>query len=238
MSKDEELFDDLIVTMRRFSPKTTVIPKSSSKKHKLFGAVLKVFGNPSYMEQYWTTIGFEIAQPGGDEVNKTAWHAIPHEGLHSYQAKKFTRFLFGMLYLLGTPVYCAPVLLASWPFFAWLPWWSGLAFVLPFLAISFPPFGFLRAHFEFQAYGLSIAQRYWLYGEVTDDYLDNRSKQFTTSMYFWMMPFKKRVLKTLNKYREDALSGKLLKDKKYGDYYAAMYAVFLKHGCVKKPYTG
>jgi len=236
MAKDDALFDDLLAAAKKFSPKTNVIPKSSSGKHKLFGAVLKRFGNPYYMENYWTTIGFEIAQPGGEEVNKGMWNAVPHEALHSYQAKRLTRFLFGALYLLGTPVYCVPALVASWPFFVWLPWWSGLVFILSFLLVSFPPFGFMRAHYEFQAYGLSIAQKYWLEGEVTDEYLERRSKQFTTSMYFWMLPFKKRVMKRLEKEREAALSGSLFKHKTYGEYYKAMYDVFLKHGKVKKPY--
>ncbi len=238
MPSNDTLFDDLLATARKFSPKTKVIPKSSSKMHKLFGAVLKVFGNPYYMKDYWTTIGFGIAQPGGDTVNKGMWNAIPHETLHSYQAKRLTRFFFGALYLLGTPIYCVPILVASWPFFVWLPWWSGIIFILSFLLISFPPFGFFRAHFENQAYGLSIAQRYWLKGEVTDDYLEGRSKQFTTSMYFWMSPFKKNVMKKLKKSREDAVSGKLFGHKKYGEYYKAMYNVFLKHGRVKKPYEG
>jgi len=236
MPNDAALFDDILTAAKKYSPKTEVVPKSTSKKHKLFGAVLKVFGNPLYMSDYWTTIGFEIAQPGGKEVDKSMWYTVPHETLHSYQAKRLTRILFSMLYLLGTPVYCVPALLGSWPFFVWVSWWAGLLFIVPFLLISFPPFGFLRAHFELQAYSLSIAQKYWLDGEVTDDYLENRSMQFTSSMYFWMLPFKKTVMRKLTQAREDAISGNVFKHKTYGDYYKTMYNVFLKHGRVKKPY--
>lgn len=234
MANNAEVFRDLLAASRKYAPKTVVVPKRTMWLHKTIAKILKVFGNKQYMDSYWTTIGFKIAQPGVDEVDENGWGAIPHEGNHAIQAKKLTRPLFGSFFLLGTPAYMVPALVASWPFFVWLPWWSGLLFVLGCAVVSSPvPFGMFRAHWELEAYGLSVAQRYWLGHSVDDAYFERRARQFTTSAYFWMCPFKKYVLKKLKQSLEDAKSGKIFKHKKYGTYYQDVYNVLKKHSLVR-----
>jgi len=231
VSTNQEVFNDLLAIAKKHSPKTRVVPKATVWWHRAIDKILKVVGNDSYLDGYWTTIGFTIYQPG-DEVNEDWWSAIPHEGGHSIQAKKWTRPLFGSLYLMGTPVWLLPAVLFSWPFFVWLPWWSGLIFVLAFLLLSFPPFGFYRAHWEFQMYGLSLAMRYWQGGDVSSGYIETRAKQFTGPDYFYMHPYRRSAEKKLREYVEMAKTGKIF-DEPYGDYMKEVYKVLVKHNRVQ-----
>jgi len=234
MSSDQELAEKTLVAVREYVPKFKVISKETSWFHKTIGKVLAVFGNKQYMERYFTTIGYTVALPKGETY--LPWRATWHEAGHGLQAKKWTRPLFGALYLQGTPVWLVFAMLTCFPFFIWLPWWSGLIYLGVFALLSFPPFGFWRAHWEFQMYGLSLAVRHWNGVTITDEYIENRAKEFTTSFYFWMCPFPKYVKKKLRKYREEATSGKIFK-RSYGDYYEYAYHTMKKLGLVKVPPT-
>jgi len=230
MPNDQEIYEATVAACKEFVPKLKVISKDDSWMHKAIGKILKVFGNPDYMERYYTTIGYTVAYPGKD---KPGWRTLWHEAGHGVQAKKLTRLFFGALYLLGTPVYLLPALLFSWPFFVWLPWWSGLIFIAACALLSFPPFGFFRAHWEFQMYNLSTAVRHWNGMHINDSYLDNRAKEFTKSFYFWMCPFPKHVDKRLQQGLADAKSGALFKERTYGSYYKAVYLTMKKLELVK-----
>jgi len=230
MPTDLEIYDATVATCKEFVPKLKIISKEDSWLHRTIGKLLKVFGNPDYMERYYTTLGFTVGCPGKD---RAGWRTLWHEAGHGLQAKKLTRFLFGALYLLGTPVYLVPALLFGWMFFVWLPWWAGLIFVLGCALVSFPPFGFFRAHWEFQMYGLSIAVRHWNGVAIDDEYIERRSKEFTKSFYFWMCPFPKYVKKRLKQSLGDAKSGALFTKRGYGKYYSAAYRTMKELSLVK-----
>jgi hypothetical protein len=77
--------------------------------------------------------------------------------------------------------------------------------------MSFPPFSYWRARWEFQAFRISVAVQYWTNAIVDDSYLEKLADHFTTSDYFWMWPFRKRVLKKLRAFRDEVVSGDIFK---------------------------
>jgi hypothetical protein len=233
MPSDQELSEKTLTAIREYVPKLKVVPKETMWLHRTIGKVLKVFGNPDYMDRYYTTIGYTVALPKG--MDFLPWMTAWHEGGHGFQSRKNTRGLFGSLYLQGTPVWLVAALLTCWPFFVWLPWWAGVAYLALFTLLSFPPFGYWRAHWEFQMYGLSAAVRHWHGWAVDDAYIDGRAKEFTKSFYFWMCPFPKYVKKKLRQAADDAQSGALFKKWRYGPYYAHAYKTMKELGLVKAP---
>jgi len=231
---EQELSEKTVEAVKKYVPKFKVISKETSWFHKTIGAILKVFGNPSYMENYFTTIGYTVAMPKG--TTYLNWRATWHEAGHGLQAKKWTRLLFGALYLQGTPVWLVAAALLCWPFFVWLPWWADVAFLAVFALLSFPPFGYWRAHWELQMYGMSLAVRHWNGYTIDEGYINDRSKEFTTGFYFWMCPFPKLVKKKLQRYHDQAQSGEIFKGR-YGYFYAHAYKTMKDLGLVKVPAT-
>lgn len=229
MPTDKELAEKTADAIREMVPKFKVIKKTDSWFHRTIGAILKPI-NDGYMKRYFTTIGYTVALPEGDEF--LPWQTGWHEGGHGWQAKKYTRPLFGSLYLMGTPVWLVFAALTCWPLFVWLPWWAGVIYLGLFALLSFPPFGFFRAHWEFEMYGLSMAVRIWNGNTLDENYIEHRSKEFTDSFYFWMAPYPSYVRKKLRKYREDAISGAIFK-RGAGKYYAHAYKTMKTLGLVK-----
>jgi hypothetical protein len=233
MPTEQELSEKTIEAIREVVPKFKVVEKEKSWMHRFIGGILKLFGNPRYMDDYYTTIGYTIGLPKG--MKFLHWETAWHEGGHGLQAKKVTRPLFGTFYLQGTPVWLLFAALFCWPFFVWLPWWSGVIVLALFTLMSFPPFGFWRAHWEFQMYGMSIAVQHWKDGSVGSAIIEKYAEEFTKSYYFWMCPFDGYVKKKLNSYLEDAKSGKIFERRAYGSYYAHAYKTMRRLGLVKLP---
>lgn len=219
MTTQQEVFEALTGVIQQRSPKFKVIAKKDSRLHRFIDWCLRcpwIKGkeiNPHYMTKYWTTIGHTVAYPNEEREDQHYhnWSVLPHEGKHSFQAKKWSSFLFGTFYLLGTPVYFIAMALLCWPFFIWLPWWSGVAWLGAGLLLSIPPFGYWRARWELQAFRISIALRYWRRAIVDNTYLESIADHFTKSDYFWMWPFRKSVLKRLDHYRNEVTSGAILR---------------------------
>lgn len=232
-------FEALEKTIRSYYPKFKIISKRSSFLHRAIGAVLGGLGiNKKYMTTYWTTIGATVAYPVGPEGHQyEKWSVLPHEGLHAGQCAKWSSFLMGSLYLLGTPVYLVLGLLFSLPFFLtsiWtsLPWWSGLFSIGVGLLLSSPvPFGYWRARWEFQAYGLSIAVQHWLNDDVPDTYINHLVGTFTGGDYFFMWPYKKSAYQKLDRYRQLLKTKKFfLHNKDYSNYYVACFNALKQQG--------
>jgi hypothetical protein len=82
-------------------------------------------------------------------------------------------------------------------------WWPiSYVLVLPFVFT-------MRAHWEFRGYQASLLTHYELNGEIPDWLLDHYQWQFTSGMYGWMMPFKKKVRARLEQMRDDIYAGKI-----------------------------
>lgn len=233
METKQQTFERLVKTSQKFAPKFRVVSKADHWLHKAIGWVLRTFKlNQSYMTDYWTTLGATTAYPleetPGEHFN--SWKVVPHEGLHAQQARKISNFLFAALYLLGTPVY-AVLLLACWPFFVWLPWWSGLIYIGAVALLCSPiPSSWFRYKWERDAYFLSIAIDYWTNGSVSDQQLERIADQFVTSQYFWMWPYgRKSLMKKLRQARALAESGEVLSD----PFYRAVWEALKESGRVR-----
>ena len=243
-----------LMLMRLFTrdmPKIFIVDKKASWLHRFIGWVLRFPWypkswqiNPYYMTSYWTTLGFEIAYPHTDNmaVVYDEWPILCHERVHVGQAKRITRFLFGSLYLLGTPVYFAVFsLLGLLLLPLWLHidmWWIVLIFIGTGALFSIPyPFAYFRARFELEAYTVSMAIVYWKTGRIADGYIKSLTSHFTGSSYFYMWPVKKTVRKWLVRAKKDIKNGTIF-TKKYRNhgYHKFLYTTLQKWGIIKKMY--
>lgn len=245
--RDKETFDAMVEITQRFFPKYRVKAKRSMRLHRIIGAILgglKI--NTQYMIHYWTYFGGVLAYPEEDSegARYRSWAIHGHEGTHAAQEARYGLFLWGALYLLGTPLYVLLGLLFSIPFWivgglaSWLPWWSGFIPVALGVILSSPvPFGYFRGKFEETAYGLSLAVRYWCYGDdaVDDEQVERIVKIFAGPDYFYMNIFKNKVRKRLRKAR------RLVQDRKFianwlprcSRFYSAYYRGLKEQGRTK-----
>jgi len=214
-------------------PKFEAVPKRTSKLHQFIGWVCNApwFGkhriNPGYMTAFYTAFNGKTAYP----INSnpiTDWEVFVHEFMHLKQERRWTPLVFQALYLLGIPAYFAvAAALAILCIPLWIlvvPWWISLLVLGAGAVLSSPiPFGYWRGRWELQAYGVSIALRYWLRGEVDDAYLEWSAQHFTTSAYFWMWPYGRSAYKRLERARADAVSGATFKNRQYGDFLVKLH---------------
>lgn len=206
MKNRAELSVDIDSVVRKYVPEWEVVSKPESKIHRAIG---KFFGflrwvswgkvDVAYMKYFWTTLGFTAACPAGDE---DGWLARPHEGKHAQQAKKWTRFFFGYLYLFPQSflplVFVALALMFS-------PWfWLGTATLL--LPLPAP----WRAWWELQAYEISVMVETWRRGDsgYVDRYIEGIVQEiFGGGTYFFMMPiFKGWIRRRLQAAKKNALN--------------------------------
>ena len=122
---------------------------------------------------------------------------------------KWTSFIWGSLYLLGTPLVAlvaagvAIPLLIVGLLVAAFPWWVSLIVLGVGAIFSSPvPFGYWRGRWELQGYGASVATRYWTGLPVDDEYIEKKVKTFTGGTYFYMCVNKKKVRRELKRARE------------------------------------
>lgn len=243
--KDQETFEALVKTVQRFYPKYSVVPKAESKLHRFIGWVLKTFTpNDRYMTDFWTYFNNTNAYPIEDYHGQhyRNYRVNAHEGTHAAQEKRWSTFLWGSLYLLGTPVYAVLFALFSLPLYfvgglvETVPWWAGLPVFGAGLVLSSPiPFGWWRSEWELQAYGVTIATLYWCHGQVPDSTIEYYASKLSDGTYFYAWLFKKRLRKRLYKARELAEQGKFLAkwEPKYKHFFAAIYKTLKDQGRIR-----
>jgi hypothetical protein len=235
----------MVKTTQKFFPKYRVIAKESSWLHRTIGKVLGGLRiNKVYMTYFWTYFGNKNAYPKEDKPGERfrSYRVHAHEGTHAGQEKRWSSFIWGSLYLLGTPVYALVLGLLAIPliivgaFVAALPWWVGLLVLATGLVLSCPvPFAYWRAEWELQAYGVSVATKYWTSGEVPDDYIEDKVKTFAGGEYFYMCVFKNKVRKRLRKARQMVIDKKFINGwlPRNGEFYSACYQTLKDQGRVK-----
>jgi hypothetical protein len=216
---DQETFEYLEKVTQKFFPRYKVVPKQSVWIHRAIGWVLKSLHiNSNYMDGYFTYFANTNAYPieGTLGEHYKEWRVHMHEGTHAAQEKRWSLFLWGLAYLLGTPVYAVLGLLISLPlwfvggFTSLLPWWSGFIPVALGVILSSPiPGGVFRTEWELQGYGASIAVYYWTEGKVPDAYVEKLVDTFAGGNYFYMCVFRKKVRRRLKKAR------RLVQDRKF-----------------------
>jgi len=156
-----------------------------------------LFFNKKFMTNYITVIGYKVyvpKLPWNQENPLSACSVLAHEWVHMKDSKKFGP-LFKFLYLF--PQILAPLAVFGFYHSAFF------LFILCLLPLPAP----FRAWFEFRAYVVSIAVRWWLTKQTTS--YDWLTEQFTSSAYYWMFPAKaflrKRFEKEFSRIQKDDL---------------------------------
>lgn len=184
-------------------PDFSLEDKKKSPLMKMLGWLL--FFNERFLDGYVTTIYPKVYVPELPYKPYNHLHAIDvlaHEYVHLSDRKKLW-WLFNIIYLSPQILAVAGVLgfiLSPWYFLF-------LLFILPL-----PSPG--RAWAEVRGYRMSMAIQYWLNPEIKIELLiDRYIYQFTSSSYYWMMPFeglvRKIFMKELDKIKANELSSEL-----------------------------
>jgi hypothetical protein len=162
--------------------------KNKSVLMKILGFIL--FFTKEFMTKYTTTIGSTIYFPSEEFVLKNDQLAITilsHEIVHVNQANKYSKFLFGLLYLFPQ---CLVILAVLFPFSLWF-----LLFIVCLAPLPAP----WRAKFETEGYTMSLFmlnEQLHLFNapeKIPDILLDRATKidntYFKGSAYWFMWPF-------------------------------------------------
>jgi hypothetical protein len=179
-------FQALISSAQQYFPDLKIKYKNKSTLMWIMGKLL--FFNKDFMTSYTTTIGSTIYYPTESSTKVrpiSSATILLHELVHINDAKKFTKPLFGFLYL--TPqilaLLCIPLFFLSWKI------------ALPLLLLFMAPVpSFFRMHFEKKGYLSSLYVLNALGNKLNfDPELDQQKetfiKQFTGSYYYFMWPF-------------------------------------------------
>ena len=192
----EKKYDKLLEHVKKQIPKFEIRSKKESRLMKLLSVVL--FFNPRFMTNYYTTMYPRIYVPSLPwNPNKVSSRisTLAHEYVHLSDRKRMG-LAFSALYL-------SPQIFTLLAFGAFWNLWFLLAllFLLPL-----PSPG--RAWLEFRGYRMTAAVHYWLHGQRVNTMWIER--QFTSSSYYWMFPFKKFLSKRILKAVKDIESGENL----------------------------
>jgi hypothetical protein len=200
------------------SSKIVVGPKSSFRIHSVINFILNLVypkdRKDSYLNGFTTTLGYTIAMNGysGNDASKFGnWRVLCHEIVHVMQAKKWTRFLFGILYMFPISFGIA-MLLFGWIGLLWVPGLWKLLYVAGWLALSAAMFipqlpDPWRSRWELEAYSVSMHLRHRVYGSLDDEYLDHLVKNFNSMAYYVMEPSKDKIRSRLTSIKEKIEAG-------------------------------
>lgn len=189
-------FQDLVTAAQKYFPSLQVKYKENSKLMKLLGTLL-VF-NKGFMTDYTTSIGRTIYIPNQNYVRfRPVSGAVVflHDIVHLHDQKKMGTMWFQFLYMFPQ-ILSVPVLLL----FLFLSW----KIVLPLLLLSLLPIpSYFRMKLERRAYLSSIYVIFKLSQRLNfKPHLDSQckhfSKYFFDSSYYFMWPFKARIINDFN----------------------------------------
>jgi hypothetical protein len=226
---DNELFRRLpaeAIKRGLITPKLRIGLKSYMWFHRGINFVLNWFYPKEkkdwYLKNTTTTLGFKIDFPDtaaeatvGDSnvkvdgsvfigqviLNATMWWTLLHELFHVRRAMKWTRIIYGWLYLWPLSQGVLLALLCWLPIFwshgwyrvLWIVGWfivAGLHFI-PQLPDPF------RKRDELEAYTASMWAFFIHYGKIDDDYLEWLIDNFHSMAYFIMEPNKDKIRREL-----------------------------------------
>jgi hypothetical protein len=206
---DRVLFQNILARAKKeLAPKMRVGPKSAYTIHTLINWILNIVypadKKDSYLKNYNTTLGYTVAMATshGDDVSQfTNWETLCHETKHVLQAKKWTRFIFGYLYLW---IISQGILLAlvGWIPIFWVPGWWKLLYIVLWLGITGCHFipqipDPWRKHWELQAYTISMHLYHLVHNGIPLSYIDHLVENFTSMMYFIMEPRAAKIKREL-----------------------------------------
>lgn len=228
--------DKFTKSLTKYISKFNIKFKNESLFMKLLGHLL--FFNKYFMTNFITTIGYTVYFPSReslDEMGLSALATVAHEYRHARDAKKVSKFVFGVLYLLPqllaligilSIIILTPLLLAG--IVAWSWWFIALFSTLFFLA---PIPAYFRTKYEVAGYSMSLFMINELQKERKISKVDraksleiarnNYNLNFVSSAYYYMWPF--GVKKQLEKVSEDILEDRILRQNiAYQEVYKAL----------------
>ena len=185
MSEHEQHLANILSAIEYEFPDFNIVDKRKSKLMRALSKVL--FFNKNFMTRYITVIGNTVYIPTKDWVKEDAYRALSvfcHEWVHMKDNRRLGP-LFKLLYL-SPQIFSFLAVLGFWN-----PLW--LLFLICLLPVPSPT----RSELEMRGYAVTMAVNWWLL-EIKPNY-EWYSKQFTSSAYYWMDPFKKDILKDLKK---------------------------------------
>lgn len=161
--------------------------KDESSLMKGLNFFMRALG-PDFMKTYTTTIGYTVYFPSKayvQEKENLALRILAHETVHMLDSKKYSPFLFSVLYLM-------PQIFILGVFsFPWLGYWA-----LLFLIFALPLPSDTRFYFETRGYVIN-----WITHSNPKAAPDLYVKYFTGWVYYKMYPFKQAVIKKLQYWR-------------------------------------
>lgn len=196
-----QLFQNILGRAKKeLNPKLSVRPKGAVGIHALINTLLNIIYPKSredaYRTNYTTTLGYTIAMAehaGADASKFGNWRTLCHEIVHAEDARKWTRVLFGFLYL--WPISQGVLfLLVGWLGAIWMPGvFPKIFYLVGWLMVTGIHFipqwpDPWRKRWEFKAYSVSMYLRYLVYGDVSDGYIEALAKNFSSMMYYMMDP--------------------------------------------------
>lgn len=155
--------------------------KNESVLMRILGKIL--FFNSKFMTNYVTTIGSTVYFPSRESVSKdrtSAATVLAHELVHIADSREVSSFIFSYTYLFPQVI----ALLSILSFFTSKLWLLSLLFLLP---IPSPT----RAYWELRGYAMTDAVSYKISKKFFE--IDFISKQFVSSSYYFMWPFKQDI---------------------------------------------
>ncbi len=178
--------DSLIRNAKQYFPDLKIKYKDSSTFIKLLGYIL--FFNKRFMTSYTTTIGNTIYFPNEKFVKTRPDSAITiflHELVHIYDAEKYNKIVYSLLYLF--PI---TLLLVAVPLF-FISW--KIALILSILSLCPLP-AYFRMYFERRAYMVSLYAIQKLSEKMNfipylDKAKDSFVSEFKSSSYYFMWIF-------------------------------------------------
>ncbi len=214
---DQEIFEKLPLEAEKAGlvKKIKTGKKSSFWYHALFNFLLNLVypkdRKDSYLERYWTTIGYSIAWPDKYGDRPEQWQTMAHELKHAQQAKKWSRPLFSYLYLWPMSQGALLILLGWVPLF-WVPGFWKILYVALWLIISGAHFipqlpDPWRKHWELQAYTISMYFHIQQYGRLEGWYKTSIVENFCSMAYFMMATSREKMTKEVVRIAREIMLG-------------------------------
>lgn len=201
--QDEVMLQKLEEAILKDIPEYQRLVKQDSKLMKFFNVFVKLF-NKEFMTHYITTAKFDVLFPRNMmNRHRQVWKVLTHEWVHMRRNKNKAAGAFTFLY--GLPQWGA--LLGLLSLFA--IWFSNLWLLnLLWLGLIAPLPAYFRAEEEYRGYTMSMANNYWLHGNIRTLDIEWYAEQFYGPSYYFMWPFKSRVIKRLEREAQNIKDGK------------------------------
>mgnify|MGYP001593425222 CR=1 FL=1 len=186
------ILDSELQTAKKYFPNTQLLFKNESALMKLLAVLL--FFNKDFSTKFITAIGSKIYFPSQQRLAELhpidAKSIFIHELIHIYDSSKLFKIFFSLSYLSPQifTLLALPFLLISWKLSLLC-----LIFLLPIPS-------YFRMYFELRAYKVSLYALHHLsnkFGYTTNLHQAKEyyTKQFTSSAYYFMFPFKSYIEK-------------------------------------------